>query len=101
MRRPRTTFEARKIFLTMLAYVMRRHRMDKLPEAFDLGVWARPVMYAALAWTLIALAALMIPKDFWRADIIVVIVLVVAAGWYFVVLRGRLARGEARVKPLP
>ena len=88
-------------FLTVLAYVLRRHRMDKLPEAFDLGVWARPVMYAALAWTVIALGALMIPKDFWRADIIVVIVLVVAAVWYFAVLRGRLARGEAGVKPLP
>jgi hypothetical protein len=74
--------------------------MDKLPEAFDLGVWAKPVMYAALAWTVIALAALMIPKDFWGADVIVVIVLVVAAAWYFGALRGRLARGEAGVKQL-
>jgi len=87
-------------FLTVLAYVMRRHRMDKLPEAFDLGVWAKPVMYAALAWILIALGALMIPKDFWGADWIVVIVLAVAAGWYFAVLRGRLARGEAGVEQL-
>jgi amino acid transporter len=87
-------------FLTVLAYVTRRHRMDKLPEAFDLGVWAKPVMYAALAWTVIALAALMIPKDFWGADVIVVIVLVVAAAWYYGALRGRLARGEAGVKQL-
>jgi len=87
-------------FLTVLAYVTRRHRMDKLPEAFDLGVWAKPVMYAALAWTVIALAALMIPKDFWGADVIVVIVLVVAAAWYFGALRGRLARGEAGVEQL-
>jgi amino acid transporter len=87
-------------FLTVLAYVRRRHRMDKLPEAFDLGVWAKPVMYAALAWTVIALGALMIPKDFWGADWIVVIVLVVAAAWYFAVLRGRLARGEAGVEQL-
>ncbi len=86
--------------LTVLAYVTRRHRMDKLPEAFDLGVWAKPVMYAALAWILIALGALMIPKDFWGADLIVVIVLAVAAGWYFAVLRGRLARGEAGVEQL-
>jgi amino acid transporter len=87
-------------FLTVLAYVTRRHRMDKLPEAFDLGVWANPVMYAALAWILIALGALMIPKDFWGADLIVVIVLAVAAGWYFAALRGRLARGEAGVEQL-
>src|SRR6266853_588719 len=82
-------------FLTVLAYVTRRHRMDKLPEAFDLGVWAKPVMYAALAWIVIALGALMIPKDFWGADLIVVIVLAIAGAWYFAVLRGRLARGDA------
>jgi amino acid transporter len=87
-------------FLTVLAYVWRRPRMEKLPQAFDLGVWARPVMYAALAWTVIALGALMIPRDFWSADWIVVIVLAVAAAWYFAVLRGRLARGEAGVTPL-
>jgi amino acid transporter len=85
-------------FLTVLAYVMRRHRMDKLPEAFDLGVWARPVMIAALAWTLIALGALMIPSAFWHSDLVVLMVLAVAALWYFAVLRGRLARGEAGVE---
>src|SRR6266852_1274247 len=87
-------------FLTVLAYVLRRHRMDTLPEAFDLRAWAKPVMYAALAWTVIALGALMIPKDFWQADWIVVIVLAIAAGWYLLVLRGRLARGEAGVEQL-
>jgi amino acid transporter len=87
-------------FLTVLAYVMRRHRMDKLPEAFDLGMWAKPVMFAALGWIVIALGALMIPKDFWPADAIVVIVLAIAAAWYFAVLRGRLARGEAGVEQL-
>lgn len=87
-------------FLTVLAYVLRRPRMDKLPQAFDLGIWAKPVMYAALAWTVIALGALMIPKDFWPADWIVVIVLALAAAWYFAVLRGRLARGEAGVTTL-
>jgi amino acid transporter len=87
-------------FLTVLAYVLRRPRMEKLPQAFDLGAWARPVMYAALAWTVTALGALMIPKDFWSADWIVVIVLAVAAAWYFAVLRGRLARGEAGVTKL-
>lgn len=41
----------------------------------------------------------MLPKDFWPADWIVVIVLVIAAAWYFV-LRGRLARGKAGVEHL-
>ncbi len=87
-------------FLTVLAYVLRRSRMETLPQAFNLGVWARPVMYAALAWTVIALALLMIPSAFWQADWIVVIVLAIAAVWYLLVLRGRLARGEAGVTRL-
>jgi amino acid transporter len=87
-------------FLTVLAYVLRRERMEALPQAFNLGAWAKPVMYAALAWTVIALGALMIPRDFWGADIIVVIVLALATAWYFAVLRGRLARGEAGVTSL-
>ena len=88
-------------FLTVLAYVMRRHRMDKLPNAFDLGRWAGPVMFAALAWTVIALGLLMIPKIYWLTDEIVVVVIVVAAAWYLLVLRGRLARGVAGVDQLP
>ena len=57
-------------------------------------------MFAALAWTLIALGLLMIPKIFWLTDAIVVVVIVLAAAWYFTVLRGRLSRGEAGVSQL-
>jgi hypothetical protein len=53
------------------------------------------------SWTLIALGALMIPEAFWHADLVVVIVLAVAALWYFAALRGRLARGEAGVERMP
>jgi amino acid transporter len=88
-------------FLTVLAYVIRRDRMASLPEAFNLGPWAKPVMYAALAWTLIALGLLMIPRIYWAVDGIVAVVIVLAAAWYFLVLRGRLARGEAGVSRLP
>jgi len=88
-------------FLTVLAYVLRRDRMASLPEAFNLGTWAKPVMYAALAWTLIALGLLMIPKIFWLTDAIVAVVIVIAAAWYVLVLRGRLVRGEAGVDQLP
>jgi len=87
-------------FLTVLAYVLRRDRMATLPQAFNLGRWAKPVMFAALAWTLIALGLLMIPKIFWLTDAIVVVVIVLAAAWYFTVLRGRLSRGEAGVSQL-
>lgn len=88
-------------FLTVLAYVLRRRRLARLPGAFDLGVWARPVMYAALGWTVVALALLTVPAEFRSADVVVAAVLVVAAAWYVGVLRGRLARGEAGVTRPP
>jgi amino acid transporter len=88
-------------FLTVLAYVLRRRRMAALPGAFDLGVWAKPVMYLALAWTVIALALLTIPDTYHSADVVVLVVLVVAALWYVAVLRRRLATGVAGVTRLP
>lgn len=88
-------------FLTVLAYVLRRRRMAALPGAFSLGVWARPVMFLALGWTVLVLALLTIPSTFWSADIVIAVVLVVAAAWYLAVLRGRLARGEAGVRAIP
>jgi amino acid transporter len=83
--------------LTVLAYVLRRPRLVALPGAFDLGRWAAPVMYLALAWVVIALAALTIPRDFWGADVVVGIVLAVAAIWYLVALHRRLRTGAAGV----
>ena len=68
-----------------------------LPGAFDLGAWARPVMIGALVWVVVVLAMLMIPRDYWGADVVCIIVEVVALGWWLLALRGRLQRGEAGV----
>ena len=87
-------------FLTVLAYVLRRRRIAALPGAFNLGIWARPVMYLALGWTVLVLLLLTIPSPFWSADIVIAVVVLLAAAWYLAVLRGRLARGEAGVQPL-
>src|SRR5215813_13483561 len=83
---------------TLLAYVWKRNQLMSLPGAFRLGGWARPVMIAALAWVLLVLVLLTIPKDFWGADVVCVIVEVVALAWWLLVLRGRLQRGEAGVR---
>jgi len=82
---------------TVVAYVWKRNQLMSLPGAFSLGVWARPVMIAALVWVLLVLALLMIPRDFWGADVVCIIVEVVAMAWWLLVLRGRLQRGEAGV----
>ncbi|MBO0703115.1 MAG: amino acid permease, partial [Candidatus Dormibacteraeota bacterium] len=87
-------------FLTVLAYVVRRRRLSALPGAFTLGIWARPVMYLALGWTVLVLLLLTVPSTFWSADVVIAVVLVVAAAWYLAVLRRRLARGEAGVRAL-
>ena len=82
---------------TVVAYVWKRNRMMSLPGAFDLGPWARPVMIGALVWIVLVLAMLIIPQTYWGADLVCIIVEVVALGWWAVVLRGRLERGEAGV----
>src|SRR5438105_307361 len=82
---------------TVVAYVWKRDRLMVLPGAFDLGAWARPVMIAALVWVVVVLAMLVIPQAYWGADVVCIIVEAVALGWWLLVLRGRLQRGEAGV----
>src|SRR5439155_3620251 len=82
---------------TVVAYVWQRDRMMSLPGAFDLGPWARPVMIGALVWVVLVLAMLIIPQAYWGADVVCIIVEVVALGWWALVLRRRLGRGEAGV----
>jgi amino acid transporter len=86
---------------TVVAYVWKRDRLMVLPGAFDMGAWARPVMIAALVWVVVVLAMLMIPKDYWGADVVCIIVEAVALGWWLLALRRRLDRGEAGVNQVP
>jgi hypothetical protein len=83
---------------TVVAYTWKRSQLMSLPGAFSLGPWARPVMIAALVWVLLVLALLMIPRDFWGADVVCLIVEAVAVAWWLVALRRRLQRGEAGVR---
>ena len=82
---------------TVFAYAWKRDRLMTLPGAFDMGPWARPVMIGALVWIVLVLAMLIIPQTYWGADLVCIIVEVVALGWWALVLRGRLERGEAGV----
>jgi len=82
---------------TVVAYVWKRDKLMSFPGAFDLGPWARPVMIAALVWVVLVLAMLIIPRDYWGADLVCIIVEAVALGWWLLALRHRLNRGEADV----
>jgi amino acid transporter len=83
--------------MIVVAYMMRRKELETLPGAFNLGQWATPVMVITLIWVLIALGVVTLPHVFRKADYVSGGVIAVAALWYFVVLQGRLRRGEAGV----
>jgi amino acid transporter len=81
--------------LTVVAYGLKRRRLERLPGAFHLGRAAGPVFVAALVWLVAVVLVLTLPEEFHSADWYVLGGLALAALWWAVGLRGRLARGEA------
>jgi amino acid transporter len=81
--------------LTVVAYGLKRRSLERLPGAFHLGRWAGPVFGAALVWLVLVVLVLTLPAEFHSADWYVLGGLGLAALWWVVGLRGRLARGEA------
>ncbi len=82
-------------FLVVVAYGLRRRRMEPLPDAFHLGRWAGPVFVSALVWLTAVLAALILPSEFRNGTYVALGGLVLAGVWYVVRLRKRLRDGEA------
>jgi amino acid transporter len=87
--------------LTVVAYGLRRNRVERMPGAFHLGRWAGPVFAASLVWLVVVVLALSLPSEFHKADYYVLGGLALAAIWWVVGLRGRLRRGTARLGELP
>jgi amino acid transporter len=81
--------------LTVIAYGLKRRRLERLPGAFHLGRAAVPVFAAALVWLVLVVLVLTLPEEFHQADYYVLGGVGLAALWWAVGLRGRLARGEA------
>ncbi len=81
--------------LTVLAYGVKRRRLETLPGAFNLGRFAVPVFVAALVWLVAAVLALSLPSEFHQAVYYVAGGLVLAALWWLIVLRPRFANGTA------
>ena len=84
--------------LTTSGLILAGHR-GRMPAAtpgtFDLGVLRKPVHIIGLVAFTAVLAALLLLPDFRANGRIFLAVLVVAALWWAVVLRGRIARGQA------
>jgi len=81
--------------LTVIAYGAKRHRLETLPGAFNLGRFAVPVFVASFVWLVAALLALSLPSTFHQADYYVAGGLVLAALWWLFGLRPRIAKGTA------
>src|SRR3954468_10469505 len=81
--------------LTVIAYGVKRRRLERLPGAFNLGRWAGPVFVASLVWLVAVALALSLPSEFHQADYYVLGGLALAALWYVFGLRRRLATGRA------
>jgi amino acid transporter len=81
--------------LTVVAYGLKRRRLEQLPGAFHLGRWAVPVFVASLVWLVAVVLLLSLPEEFHKADYYVLGGLALAAIWYVAVLRRRLAAGTA------
>jgi len=81
--------------LTVVAYGVKRRKLERLPGAFHLGRWAVPVFVASLAWLVLVVLVLSLPAEFHTADYYVLGGVALAALWYVTVLRRRIATGQA------
>ncbi|MDQ6850900.1 MAG: amino acid permease [Actinomycetota bacterium] len=87
--------------LTVVAYGLKRRHLERLPGAFHLGRFAGPVFAASLVWLVAVVLALALPTPFHKADYYVAGGLVLAALWWLVGLRPRLARRTAGPDHIP
>ncbi|MGA5219754.1 amino acid permease [Streptomyces cinereoruber] len=81
--------------LIVVAYGYRRRRLDAIDGAFDLGRFAGPVFCASLVYLVAVVLTLTLPDEFRSANHYVLGGLALAAVWWLVGLRPRLARGSA------
>ncbi|MFI7872327.1 amino acid permease [Streptomyces salinarius] len=81
--------------LIVLAYGYRRRRLAAVDGAFDLGRFAGAVFGTSLVYLVAVVLTLTLPDEFRRANYYVLGGLVLAALWWLVGLRPRLARGAA------
>ncbi len=87
-------------FLITIAYAMKRRVMDRVPGAFSLGRFAPVVIALVLVWTAALILALSLPHTFHGSDKVIGGAAVLALLWYVLVLRSRLRRGTAGVRPI-
>jgi amino acid transporter len=81
--------------LIVLAYGVRRRRLEAIDGAFHLGRFAGAVFGSSLVYLVAVILTLTLPQEFRSANYYVLGGLALAAVWWLVGLRPRLARGKA------
>jgi amino acid transporter len=83
--------------LVVLAYIIRRRTLAQVEGGFNLGRFGVPLMCVGLVWIVSAVLVLSLPAPFHGAVKVVACGAVLAGLWYVLVLRRRIAAGEAGV----
>ena len=83
--------------LIVVAYIIRRRTLAQVEGGFNLGRFGIPLMCVGLVWIVCAVLVLSLPMPFHGAVKVVAGGAVLAALWYFLVLRRRISSGTAGV----
>jgi amino acid transporter len=83
--------------LIVVAYIIRRRTLAQVEGGFNLGRFGVPLMSFGLVWIVCAVLVLSLPAPFHGAVKVVAGGAVLAALWYALVLRRRIAAGKAGV----
>jgi amino acid transporter len=84
--------------LTILAAILAARRGQLMSRSsFDLGSRAGLIRWVAFIWTLLVIGVLTIPTANQQTALMAGGFFILAAVWYFAVLRGRILRGDAGV----
>src|SRR5262249_25280161 len=81
--------------IVVVAYWLRRDRLQSIPTDFSLGRWSTPVFVLAVIWLVGVLADLTLPPAFRPAAGVALVIWAIAILWYLLFIRGRVNRGEA------
>ena len=82
--------------LTILAAILATRRGSLAgASTFSLGNWATPIRWIAFIWTVLVVVELTVPTANQQTALMAGVFFLIAAAWYFLVLRRRLNSGEA------
>jgi amino acid transporter len=84
--------------ITVVTYAVRRNSLAAGSSHFSLGRWGGIVSGLAIAWLILIIAILTIPREFRNATWVSAAVCGIGVVLYWVLIRRRIARGKAGMR---